>query len=144
MPLELFAGFTIFNVKAVKGVQQLMADSRLKFLTVVLMLLVYAGQSWAVLDVACAKVQDSSLHSVHDGMPEGMQHADHQQAANPDACDCCDMDRCSIGHCSSVLAAAIDQQPAPAAFVAELYRALRPPPYPAADQAALFRPPIFR
>ena len=59
--------------------------SRLKYLTVILVLAVYAGQSFAVVDKPCARMQSDSTYAMQSDIHDGMQHAGHQHT--PDADD---------------------------------------------------------
>ncbi len=133
-----------------------MGKSRFKILALWLLILAYAGQSFAAMELPCDGKQDHGAHSSVDmsmDTPEtgGMQHPGHDHAmtevtdtGTDDACDCCDQAQCAMAHCNAAPAGA-GSFPAPdITYLGEAFDSRYAVSYLAVSPTTLYRPPISR
>lgn len=124
---------------------------RFRFFIVVLALLAFTGQSFAVVNFSCRMMNsDTKALIVSSEMAThmGMDHSAHLQVQADDSAAgaeaCCDHSNCSLTHCASGAAAIVAIYSPSSAQFSNVLTADYAVPYLNTETSSPFRPPISR
>lgn len=125
-----------------------------RHLMILLLVLVYTGQSLAAIGTPCLMMGSSARVAAQDATTSDtdmaqMTHAGHHMSGGDPVAEeegslgCCDGGLCSMSHCQASLAL-LQSHPDGALGYVAIYRSLSPKSSHPHSQDSLYRPPISR